>query len=360
MPRFPGDLIAELEESAGDAAYRALARASGGTEVRADVAREVEATLRWRVDRGRDTDRRHRASSSSGLLDLELARDAVQLALPLVAPVTESLREARRQRFLLDELAVAFEDAPDGARVAERDAVRDVEACLLAHVVQVVRELSREPFELQLRGDLRFERDGRAGIAAHGVSGGAFMRDEDFGVRKVEAFDLDRPVAPLVAALREGLPYSRQILSELRSEHLEVGLHGFSHQPFGRVADLDRLHVELLLHDLRKLGIAVEGSVVAIVRVEHHDELRERHSRLHRGGRARGATELDDPTGGTHAPLEIVVDERRVGWRVARVVDRRRRARRRAAHQVLEHLLGDERHDRREQADERGERLVEG
>src|SRR6266550_3369132 len=312
MPGFPRDLVAEPEETAGDAAYRALNRAPGGTEVRADVAREVEATLRWRVDRGRDADRRHRASSRSGLLDLELARDAVQLALPVVAPVMESLREARRQRFLLDEVAVALEDAPDRARVAERDAVRDVETGLLAHVVQVVRQLSRESFELQLRGDLRFERDGRAGIAAHGVSGRAFVRDEDFGVRKVEAFDLDRPVAPLVSTLRKGLSHSRQILSELRSEHLEVGLDGFSHQPFGRVADLDRLHVELLLHDLRKLGIAVEGSVVAIVRVEHHDELRERHPRLHRGRRARGATELDDAACSTHAALEIVVDERRV------------------------------------------------
>src|SRR5205823_15058305 len=109
---------------------------------------EVEATLRWGVDRGRDADRRHRASPSSGLFDLKLAGHAVQLALPLVAPVMESLREARRQRFLFDEVAVALEDAPEGTGVAEHDAVRDIESCLLAHVVQVVRELSRQPFEL--------------------------------------------------------------------------------------------------------------------------------------------------------------------------------------------------------------------
>jgi hypothetical protein len=31
MPRFPGDLIAELEETDGDAVYRTLARAPSGT-----------------------------------------------------------------------------------------------------------------------------------------------------------------------------------------------------------------------------------------------------------------------------------------------------------------------------------------
>src|SRR5882672_10575645 len=36
------------------------------------------------------------------------------------------------------------------------------------------------------------------------------------------------------------------------------------------------------------------------------------------------------------------------------------RTRRRATHEVLEHLLGDEGHDRCEQTDERGQRLVQG
>jgi hypothetical protein len=39
----------------------------------------------------------------------------------------------------------------------------------------VVRELSREPFELELWCDLRFECDGRAGIAADRVPGRAFV-----------------------------------------------------------------------------------------------------------------------------------------------------------------------------------------
>src|SRR5437773_3595798 len=148
MPRFPGDLIPELEQTNRDAADRALTRVRCRTDVRADVAREVEASLRWRVDRGRDADRRHRAASRSGLFDLELARDAVQLALPLVASVMETLGEARRQRLLLYEVAVAPEHAPDGTGVAERDAIGNVEPRFLAHVVQVVRELSRKTFEL--------------------------------------------------------------------------------------------------------------------------------------------------------------------------------------------------------------------
>jgi hypothetical protein len=61
MPGFPSDLVAELEQSNGDTANRAFIGARRRTDVRVDVAREVEATLRWRVDRSRDSDRRYGA-----------------------------------------------------------------------------------------------------------------------------------------------------------------------------------------------------------------------------------------------------------------------------------------------------------
>ena len=116
-----------------------------------------------------------------------------------------------------------------------------------------MRELSRKTFELELRGDLRFERDRRARVASDRVPGRAFVRDEDLGVGKLEAFDLDRAVSTLVASIGERLAHAREILAELRSEDLEVRLHGLLHQALRRVADLDRLHVELILHDLRQL-----------------------------------------------------------------------------------------------------------
>src|SRR5258706_8751533 len=158
MPRFPGDLVAKFEQTTGDAAYRALTAGRRRTDMRGDVAREVKTTLRWRIDRGRDANRRHGVASNSRLFDLELTRDAVELALPLVATFMESFSEARRQRLLFDEVAVALEHARNWPRIPERNAIGDVQARLLPHVVQVVRELAREPFELELRRDLSFER----------------------------------------------------------------------------------------------------------------------------------------------------------------------------------------------------------
>src|SRR2546430_14148806 len=143
------------------------------------------------------------------LFDLQLTRDAVQLAVPLVAAVAQSLAEARRQRLLLNEVPVPLERARDRTRVAERDAIRDLEARLFTQVVEMVRELSRQPLELELGRHLCFERDDRAGVPADRVPGRALMRDEHLGVRELEPFDLDRPVAPLVTSLRKRLPYPR-------------------------------------------------------------------------------------------------------------------------------------------------------
>src|SRR2546423_5849313 len=81
------------------------------------------------------------------LFDLQLTRDAVQLAFPLVAAVVESLGQAGREGLLLDEVAVLLERARDRTCVAERDPVGDLEARLLTQVIEMVRELSRQPLE---------------------------------------------------------------------------------------------------------------------------------------------------------------------------------------------------------------------
>src|SRR5438093_3932894 len=201
-----------------------------------------------------------------GLLDFELSFHAVELALPLVAPSLQALAHARRERLLRDEVAVALERARDGSRVAKRNPVRDVETGVLAEIVQVMRELARESFELELGSQLRLERHRRAGVASHRVAGRALMRDEDLRVRELEAFDADRPVTTLIPSVGERLPHARQVLTELRSEHLEVRLDRLFHEALGRIAQLDRLHVELVLHDLGEIRAAVERPAVAVVR----------------------------------------------------------------------------------------------
>ena len=62
------------------------------------------------------------------------------------------------------------------------------------------------------------------------------MRDEDLRVRELEAFDADRPVTTLIPSVGERLPHARQVLAELRSEHLEVRLDRLFHEALGRIA----------------------------------------------------------------------------------------------------------------------------
>jgi len=69
MPCLPGHFVPQLEQTDCHAADRALSGARRGAKVRADVAREVEATLGWRVDRGRDADRRQESAPSDGCGD---------------------------------------------------------------------------------------------------------------------------------------------------------------------------------------------------------------------------------------------------------------------------------------------------
>src|SRR5438309_349822 len=59
-----------------------------------------------------------------------------------MAAAGEAAGDARRERFLGHELAVGREGVRDRAVVAQHDPVGDVEAGLLAQVVQVVRELA--------------------------------------------------------------------------------------------------------------------------------------------------------------------------------------------------------------------------
>src|SRR3989440_12615302 len=206
-------------------------------------------------------DMSHRRESSASspfrlfLLELERARDAIQLTLPLVAAVVEPLADPCRERLLRDEVAVALEGARNRALVAQRDAIGDLESRLFAQVVQMVGELAREAFQLELRRELGLERDRRPRVAAARVARRTFVGDEDLGVGELDPFDLDRPVAPLVASFRERLPNPRQILAELRPEDFEVGLHGLLHEALGRVPNLERLNIELVLDDLAQLRI---------------------------------------------------------------------------------------------------------
>ena len=69
-----------------------------------------------------------------------------------MAAITEPLFDARGERLLGDEVAIPLEGTPDGTRVTQRDAVGNLETRLLAEVVQVVRELASETFELAVSG----------------------------------------------------------------------------------------------------------------------------------------------------------------------------------------------------------------
>src|SRR5438093_11589745 len=119
-------------------------------------------------------------------------------------------------------------------------------------------DLAREAFELELGRTLRLERHRRSGVTAHGVASRALMRDQHLARRERESLHRDRSIAAFISSLGERLPDPRQVLAELRSEHSQVRLDGLSHETLGLVADLELLHVELILHDVRELGTLVE------------------------------------------------------------------------------------------------------
>src|SRR4051812_17079272 len=95
----------------------------------------------------------------SALFDLEPRLDAVQLSRPRVPASGQATRDAAREHLFSDLVGVALDDRGDRAVVAERDAVGDVEARLLAQLVQLVRELARETFRLELGRERGVERD---------------------------------------------------------------------------------------------------------------------------------------------------------------------------------------------------------
>ena len=222
-----------------------------------------------------------------------------------------------------------------------------------------MRELARQSLGLELGRERGIESDDETRLARDRVTGLALMRDEHLRRLQLEPLDDDEPVASLVPPLRERRSDLRQILSEPRSQHLEVRLHDLAHESLGAVAHLEPLHVELVAHDRRELVVTGQRAPIAVALVEHRDELRQRRAHLRLGLRARGAPELDDAARGAHSTLEIVIDELLVRGRVSRVMHRRGRFRDCVPHEVLVHRLRDERHDRREEPHERDERVIE-
>src|SRR5437773_5646190 len=95
-----------------------------------------------------------------------------------MAAADESLGYLRREGLFGDEVAVALERDRDRARETHRDAVSDLKPGLLAQVVQVMGDLARESFELELRRAFGLECHGRSRIAANGMTGCALVRNE--------------------------------------------------------------------------------------------------------------------------------------------------------------------------------------
>src|SRR5438552_4184139 len=83
-----------------------------------------------------------------------------------------------------------------------------------------------------------------------------------------EALDLDAPGGgPVPSGLQRGAD-AWQVLPELRAERLQLGLHDLAHEALGTVADLERLHVQLVADHRGELVLPVERAVIPIVRVE--------------------------------------------------------------------------------------------
>src|SRR5688500_3168941 len=161
-----------------------------------------------------------RATEASGAclsaLDLQYPLHAVELALPAVAPSFDHGFDRRGKDLAGEELAELLDRAPEISRVAKGDAVSDVEAGLLAHVVHVVRELASKALGLELRRCLGHQRRDRARVAADRVSRGALVTDEHLARHEREALDFDVAVPLRVAALGQRLANARQVLAELR------------------------------------------------------------------------------------------------------------------------------------------------
>src|SRR5437867_1124272 len=214
------------------------------------------------------------ASARLAPLYLELSLHAVELAFPGVATSGHAFRERCRQHLGLKEVGETPNRLTQRALVPQRDAVCDVKAGFPAHGVDVMRKLARETLRFQLRRCVGDEGGDRAGVTADRVARGPLVAHEHFGRRKGEALDHRVAVARGEAAIRQRLANARQSLAELRPERLELRLHGLAHEALRIVAHLEGLHVELVSDDRSELALAVEGSAVAVVRIEDRDELR--------------------------------------------------------------------------------------
>src|SRR5687768_13676092 len=300
------------------------------------------------------------AAGTLGLFDLYFGLYSVQLAAPGVAATREALLDGDRERLALDQAPELLDRLRDGPRVAQADPVGDLEPGLLAQVVQLVDELARETFLLEVRRERGLERGDRSGVAADRVTGRADVLDEHLGGQEREAFDLERAVGLLSEPpLGERRAHPREILAELRSERLELRFHAQLDEPGGIVADLELFHVQLVTHEPRDLAARIERAAVPIGLVEDDDEPPQRRTDLHASLAPRGAAERHDAHRRPHLAVERLVDRLGTERRIVREMHRRRRRRDSAAHEVLVHRLREERHHRSEEPRDRDERLVE-
>ena len=248
-------------------------------------------------------------------------------------------------------------------RVVHADAVGDLEARLLAHRLQLGDKLALDALVDEFGREFRIQRDGDALIARGDVALRALGGDEKIFLAKLyfragnlrligAAVSDCRHDLGSVARFEEGAD-AVQKLAVLRPQRLHLRLQ-FIGDERGRVLCLRHLFdVQLVEDDPLQLVVQIE------VAFGRHDHLRERLAVFEVARVARGTTQNDHFQHRIHALFELLIDGGLVADGEGAHMHRPGRVLIEVRHEVLVHLLGDERRERRGELGEGDENGVQ-
>src|SRR5579884_4148707 len=269
---------------------------------------------------------------------------AIQVALPAVALAFQTWLERERYGFRAHRRTVWLELAGH-AFVADVNAIRDVKPGCLAQLVDLAAELAGLALGQQSRRDGGVQGNNNVLVAGDLVALLAFEAHEDLLRSELHAGGAESPRRKgLHLAGFDGRPDIAQLGAQLGPQQRQVDAVA----PLGKALGpclLDALDVQLLEHQILEVG--------GPVGIQRDLERRQRLAHLDLRSVTRCQAELDHAAHQRHLPFQLAVDKPGVDLGITAVVDARVGRRVHAADQVLIHLLGHERQDRRHQFGQR-------
>src|SRR3954454_10683278 len=299
------------------------------------------------------------ASGKSGLADGDpqlSALDGGQLAGTVGAVVDRGRQGLAGDVGLVlagrgEELVVAIE--------AERDPVGDLEARLLARLLDRADDLAGQALAAELVIEVELERHGVAGLGLHLVALERLHDEGDVvgGEGVLLAVDCDSHLGTGLELIRDaarveslhGRRHLRHVLAEAGAERAVVGLHPIGDELGLGLDEVELLDVELGGDDLRE---ALDGLALGVG--GDHDRLAEGLAELDLGLGAGGASQLHRAADRIHSSFELLIDQvlpdiwevaemNRVGVGIRPLADRLLQAGLLTEQEVRVDLVGDER-----------------